>query len=212
MELVLQQCSIVQTETLFRDDFDNNLKNWEVAKDNSEESYLSGGHYWMKNTSEDIWMYYKMKMPLQKKGDFIIDTEIEILSKDEYGHAGLVWGFDKNMNILNRFSISADQERFLVMQFDKNHRKMHHRFHSWDLTKTETNIIRLSIAKLGDYFHFFRQNKLVYTCNAAHFADEGPYFGYYVEPGISIRSSYMEVKKLVTKPMDSGDVISKLLT
>jgi hypothetical protein len=80
------------------------------------------------------------------------------------------------------------------------------------LTKTETNIIRLSIAKLGDYFHFFRQNKLVYTCHAAHFADEGPYFGYYVEPGISIRSSYMEVKKLVTKPMDSGDVISKLLT
>lgn len=212
MEIILQQAEILHSETLFRDDFDNNLKNWETVKNDDEQAFIKDGYYWMENTSNSRWMYYKTKLPLNKKDDFLIDTEIEILSKNEYGHVGLVWGFGKGVEVLNRFTVSADGKRVLVMQFDKNHHREYHRFHSWNLKPSKEGSVRLSIAKIDGYFYFLHNGNLVYSCHISHFADDGPYIGFYVEPGILIRSSYIETKRLITKKEASAAVFEKLLS
>jgi len=212
MELVLQQCDVLHNESLFKDDFDNNLKGWEIVKNDDENAFIKDGYYWMENTSKNRWMYYKTKLPLKRKEDFLIDTEIEILTKDAHGHVGLVWGFDKDREILNRFTVSADGERFLVMHFQRNHHRVFHRYHSWELKGSSTNKIRLSIARIAGYFYFMYNGKTVYTAHASQFADYGPYFGYYVEPGIMIRSRFIEAKRLITQPSEAGDSVGRLLS
>lgn len=211
MELILQQCDVLHSETLFMDDFDNNLKGWELTRNMDEQTFMKDGYYWMENLDTRSWRYYKMKMPIKQKHDFIIDTKIEILSKDEYGHVGLVWGFDKELEALNRFSVSADGERFVVMHFQKDHHQVYHRFHYREHDPVKTTLVRLSIVKISGYFYFLLNGKLVYTCHASHFADQGPYCGFYVEPGILIRSPYIEVKRLITKPLAANGLINELL-
>lgn len=212
MELILQQCDLLNSESLFMDDFDNNLKGWEVTRNMEEQAFMKDSYYWMENTDKSNWKYYKMKMPLKRKDDFIIDTKIEILSKDEYGHVGLVWGFNKDREVLNRFSVSADGERFVVMHFQKDHHQVYHRFHYREPNPVKTDVVRLSIVKISGYFYFLLNSKLVYTCHATHFADYGPYCGFYVEPGILIRSPYIEVKRLITKPSEANCFINQLLS
>jgi len=69
-------------------------------------------------------------MPIKKGDNFIIQTEIELLSHQGYGQFGLVWGFDKPHDVLNRFTVSVDSNRFSVCRFKKNYERKHHRFSS----------------------------------------------------------------------------------
>ena len=211
MELVLQQCDVLHNESLFKDEFANNLKNWEIVKNDDECAFIKDGYYWMENTSKSRWMYYKTKLPLKQKEDYLIDTEIEILSKVAYGHVGLVWGFDKEREILNRFTVSADGERLLIMHFQKNHHRVFHRYHSWELKGSSSKKIRLSIARIDGYFYFMVNGKTVYTAHTSQFADNGNYFGYYLEPGVMMRSKYIEAKRLITQPSEAVDSVGKLL-
>jgi hypothetical protein len=51
---------------------------------------------------------------------------------------------------------------------------------------------------LEDYYYFFlQQNPIpVYVCHKAHLMLEGDRFGFYVEPGIQIRTSEITIQRI----------------
>ena len=116
----------------------------------------------------------------------------------------MVWGFDKNCENLNRFTLSADGQRALIMHFEKDHKNVFHRFQNRKLPKFNINKpVRFTIIKLGEYFHFLINKTNVYIAHESFFAACGNFAGYYIEPGLSIKSNYLEVKRIRAYPMEA---------
>ncbi len=150
----------------------------------------------MENLTESRWNYYKNKMPANIGENWMIETSIELLSRDQYGHFGIVWGFDDDREHLNRFTISADGERGVVMHFQKDHHRVYHRYQKNFSDLSTSYPVNLAVLKLDNYFYFLVERQLMYICEQSHMANEGNGFGYYIEPGLFIRSSYMTVNRL----------------
>lgn len=172
---------------------------WERVQNEDEHTFIEKGHYWMENRSDTRWMYYKYKLPLKRNDDWMLRTEVELMRREGYGHYGLVWGFDEDREHLNRFTVSADGRRCLVMHFQKDHHVVYHRYQK-RLSRPLQGKVELGILKIGSYYYFLLNRELVYVCEASAFAAEGPYAGYYTEPGIFIRSSCFKAERLVVLP------------
>ena len=213
MHIITELFSIDQCQSVLKEDFKNNKRKWEVVNIDSEKSEIKDGFYWMENKKSSRWNYYKIKSTVKKDQNFIIDTYIELISKNEYGHFGVVWGFDKKISYLNKFTVSADGERVLVMTFEKDYRKISHRFQTRDLHKIDfKKPVRFSIVKLGSYFHFLLNGHVVYMAHVSQFVSIGNYFGYYIEPSLSIKSSSIEIKKLKSRQMPALTGLNQLLS
>lgn len=203
MHIITELFHVERCQTKLKSDFSKGKHQWEQVNNASEESKIENGFYWMKNKSPHNWHYFKTKSPVYHFENVVFDTSIELDSKNEHGHFGLVWGFDKNMEVLNRFSLSADGERLLIMQFQKDHEKIFHRFHKRVTPKINMNQpVRFTIIKMGNYFHFLINQKNMYICHESQFNNNDQFVGYYVEPGLHIKSSYFEIKKLTANEMD----------
>lgn len=202
MELSLNAHEILHQESVLREDFNNNLLNWEITSEKNESAFIKDGFYWMENKTEHKWTYYKQPMPLRSKADFIIDTVIELVGSEAYGHAGIVWGFDDERIFLNRFTVSADGERCTIIHFHKDHHFTKHRFQLRKSNGFDRKPVRLSVAKIESNYYFFVNDIQVYTCNTAHLGYYGNNFGYYVEPELFIRSPYIEIHRLIAKPVE----------
>lgn len=203
MHIITELFHVERCQTKFKSDFSTNKQHWEKVNNEFEEAKIDKGFYWMKNKSSQQWHYFKTKSPVYHFDHFVFDTSIELLSKNEQGHFGLVWGFDKNMENLNRFCLSADGERLLIMHFQKNHETVFHRFHKRLSPKINMNQpIRFTIIKMGNYFHFLINKKNRYICHESQFNNNDQFVGYYLEPGLHIKSSYFEIKKLTANEMD----------
>lgn len=200
-------------KSLMREEFKNNHRNWEQVENETEKAFISEGNYFMKNSSSSNWNFYKMKTALKRNQNFILEAYLQLENyEDCYGHFGLVWGFDRNNEHLNRFTLSADGKRALVMHFEKDHRKIYHRFQNRQLSKiNRKEPIRFSIIRMGDYFYFFINKMVAYTAHESMFADNGSYVGYYIEPGLEIKSNYIEVKKISADTMDVTTGMQQLM-
>jgi hypothetical protein len=203
---------IDKSYSLLRENFTGNKRKWENIDNKNETAFIDNGGYFMENKSISNWHYYKVKTPMKSKDEFIIETEIELLSKEQFGHFGLMWGFDKEDHVINKFTISADGERALMMQFEKDHKKIYYRIQCKDFKKTNTNApVNFSIIKLGGYYYFCINNELVNIVNEIHFVCSGSYVGFYVEPGIAIKSNWLEIKKLTARKIKSISGLELLL-
>jgi len=198
----LPVASILHEEVLLEDDFNSELEGWEIISDEDEKSFIKDSHYWMENKTESRWMFYHKKLPvdLHSNNNFIIKAEIELISHKGYGQYGLVWGFGKPHQVLNRFSVSVESNRFSISKFDKDHFHIEHRFSGkyekeFDSRKKQF----FSILCIQDYYYFFLHHyqKPVYICHKSQLKMEGNRFGFYVEPGILMRTDKITVKKLI---------------
>lgn len=206
MRFVPQQIEIVESAINWIDSFKTAPVEWEVTSNQQEESFFSDGYYWMKNKSETNWMFYENQFPFDKHSDYILDVIIELQNKDEYGHFGLIWGFDKEREVLNRFSLSADKQRCTIMKFQKDYCRTYHRYQSNLTDLTDHQLFQLTIVKLQDYFYFLLNGKTIYISHASHFINLGNHYGFYVEPGIFIKCHLARLSKLTSKPIPlSGD-------
>ena len=194
---------ILHRETIFEDDFVNNIAGWEQISDEDEQSFILNSHYHMENKSQTRWMFYHKAMGRKLPENFIINTEIELLEHNVYGQYGLVWGFTKPHHILNRFVVSAETNRFTVSRFEKNHHHTFHRFSShYEKEYMSKSKQFLSVMLLNDYYYFFlhRHQQPVYICHKSHMNTEGNRFGFYVEPGLLVRADKIKVQRLVISP------------
>lgn len=207
MIYTLPIADVLLKETLLADDFNSNYEGWEIIAGEDEKSFIKDGFYWMENKSDSRWMFYHKKLPIKKGENFIIHAEIELLSHQGYGQFGLVWGFDKPHEVLNRFTVSVETNRFSVLKFDKDHYRTYHRFSSKYAKSVDPSTKQyFSIMRLEDYYYFFlgSHERPVYTCHKTHLSMEGLRFGFYVEPGILIRCDKITVKRLITNPAFDG--------
>ena len=128
-------------------------------------------------------------------------------------HFGLVWGFDKNFEYLNRFTLSADGKRAIIMNFEKNHNHIIHRFHKRKLPKINMNEpVQFSIIKLNGNFYFLINKYIVYIAHESLFVNSGNYAGYYIEPRLSIKSNFFEVKKIKSKALEVTTGLQQLIS
>ncbi len=203
---------ISRQQSLLKEDFKNNKRKWEIVDIDTEYSAIKEAYYYMENKSSSQWNYYKNKSTIKPEDFYTLDTEIELLSAGKYGHFGLVWGFDKEREVINRFSLSADGTRAVIMQFEKDHRRIYHRFQTRNIPKINfKNPVRLTIIKLGEYLYFLINKINVYMAHESQFINDGPYFGYYIEPELSIRSKYIEITKIKASPIEVDTGFNQLI-
>jgi len=126
MIFTLPIADILHSDILLKDDFSSNREGWEITEDEEEKSFLKDSYYWMENKSESRWMFYHKKLPTKRNENFIIITQIDLLDHQGFGQYGLVWGFDKEHQILNRLTVSVEANRFSVCRFEKNHNRIFH--------------------------------------------------------------------------------------
>lgn len=190
-------------QSVLREEFKDNKRKWEETENDSERAEIKDGYYWFKNKTLSRWNYYKTKTKLKEKQDFVVEINLELVEKaDAFGHFGLIWGFDNARDYLNRFTISANGQRSLIMHFEKDHKKTIHRFHMRNEQKINMNKpVRLSLVRIGSYFHFFINKKKIYCAHQSLFCNAGPYIGFYIEPGLFVKSNFMEVKRMTTKQL-----------
>ncbi len=204
MVQILPLENILHEEVVLENDFNSQYEGWEVVKDEDEQAFLKDSYYWMENTSTNRWMFYHKKLPVTMNESFIINANIEILNnKQGYGQFGLVWGFDKGHEQLNKFVVSSNTNRFTIADFQKDHEYTRHRFSG----KFEKDMFSkkeqfFSIVKLEDYYYFFlnQYSKPVYVTHISQLGQEGNRFGFYVEPGLMIRCNKIKVKRLIVDP------------
>ena len=191
---------ILHSEILLQDDFTTNIRGWEITEDEEEKSFIKDSHYWMENKSESRWMFYHKKLPIKKEDNFIIMAQIDLLNHQGYGQYGLVWGFDKEHKILNRFSVSVESTRLSICRFEKNHRSIFHRFsNQYEKVNKSNNKQFFSIMRIEDYYYFFlhKDKRPMYICHTSQLCMDGLRFGFYLEPGIMIRCDKITVKRLI---------------
>jgi len=194
-----QTFNLLEEKVVYDSLFVPEQSSWEIVDNESEKTYIENNHYYIENLTQSRWNYYKHKMPDHTGDNWVITSNIEILSKDQFSQFGLVWGFNEKKEYLNRFAISADGNRAVVMCFQKDHNRVFHRFQKTFTKHKNENTFELTICKLNNYFYFLLNRELIYICEKSHFAERGPYFGYYIEPGLKIRSSSISVNKLVVE-------------
>ena len=212
MHIITQVYRVDKSYSLIRENFTGNKRKWEIIDNKNETAFIENESYYMENKSVSNWHYYKIKTPLKSKDDFIIETEIELLSKEQFGHFGLIWGFDKDDQIMNKYTISADGERALMMQFEKNHKKNYYRIQCRNFKNISmTTPMKFSIIKLGVFFYFCINNELLNIVNEIHFPSRGSYVGFYLEPGIVIKSNWIEIKKVTARKIKSISGLDVLL-
>ena len=212
MQVVTQLYQIDGCQSVLREEFVNNKNKWELTDTQTETSIIKDGYYWLNNKSSSRWNYYKLNAPIKLDQDFMLDASIELLGKNQFGHFGLVWGFDKEISVLNRFTLSADGKRAVIMQFDRNHQPVYHRFQTRTFPKVEPNKpIRFTVIKLGEYFHFLLNTHNIYMVHQSQLIQAGHYVGYYIEPNISIRSKYIEIKKIKSNELTAATGLTQLL-
>lgn len=214
MHIITELYQINSCQSVLQENFSSNKRKWEITDIPSEKSEIKDGYYFMHNKSETRWNYYKTKTSLKQDQDFVLEALIEIENKeDSWGHFGLVWGFDEDHQFLNRFTLSADGKRALIMHYEKDHKRVFHRFQNRKFSAFNIKKpFRLSIIKMGAYFHFLINEVTVYMSHESAFASEGNYIGYYIEPGLSIKSNYIEVKKIKARPMHVTSGFNQLMT
>jgi hypothetical protein len=212
MHIITELFHVERCQTKLKSDFSTNKQHWEKVDNEFEEAKIDKGYYWMKNKSSQQWHYFKTKSPVYHFDNFVFDTSIELLSKNEQGHFGLVWGFDEDRKFLNRFTLSADGKRALFMHFEKDHHKIFHRFQNRKLPKFDLNKpIHFSIIKLGEYFHFLINAQKVYVAHESVFCANGFFVGYYIEPQLAIKSNFFGVKKIKAKALEVENGLELLL-
>jgi hypothetical protein len=207
---ILPLADVIHQDVFFDDGFYSNEHNWEIINSPTENAFIKDGFYWMENRSKKNWMFYHKKLPVKKLESFIISAEIEIVHNHlGYGQFGLVWGFNREHNIVNKFTIASNHNQFTVSRFQKDHLFVTHRF-SGSFIKHDAYVYKqfFSIIKLADYYYFYLNlyDRPVYITHVSQMGMEGERFGFYVEPGIMIRSDRITVKRLVLNQEFSGQL------
>jgi len=196
---------------LLEEDFENNRHSWEETDSATAMSRVSDGCYEMINHTEDEWHFYAMRTGLCIGHDFLLEATVLVDPSSKTGHAGLIWGVSDYFERFNRFALSASGERVVIMQADRNNRRVFHRFRSEEQPNVPMRSpITFSILRAGTHHHFFINGHHVCTAHNQHFIYEGNQVGFYLEPRMHIRSTAIRMQALSgIQPLRIEDMLKK---
>jgi hypothetical protein len=92
---------------LFNEDFDDNLREWPVRQDKDYARYIANGKIVIECRKKNYSWFWRRISSLEKKKNIIIETE---LTTTEFtaGFAGVMWGGDDDHKEMLCFMISPD--------------------------------------------------------------------------------------------------------
>lgn len=181
--------------SVLKEDFRSKKRKWETI--DSESGVINDGFYHMQNDASDKHACYKTNAPLKSKEDFLMDASVELVNHNKSGYFGLVWGVDKVFNYSNKFTISFDGENAIITSCEKNSKSNYYQFEGKILPKIKPDEpVRFSVIKLGAFYYYLINNKIINIVNETQLVFGGPCIGFYVDPGLSVKSKYLEIKKI----------------
>jgi len=194
-----QAYQLEMQQVLLSNHFHRDASGWKIVDNKNEKTFVRDNHYWLENISEQTRLTYEKLMPVDVADDWFLEAEIELMSDKAEGHYGLVWGFNEEKEMLNSFTVSADGKSALVMHHENNSGCVLHHFQkNWDIENNK-HPVHLAILKMCDYYYFLINQNMFYVCEASHFAANGSYAGYCVDPGLLIRSRSFSLTKMIVK-------------
>lgn len=180
----------------FQDNFTDNQMKWEETESPEEYAKIQAGAYHLVNRSESQWHYYEKNCILLRGQRWKIEASFKCNSSNTSNQFGLLWGFDKHHDVLNRFSLAADGKAISIVCFERNHHRIYHRFYSNDVKISTKTFFKMAVIRNNDYFYFKINDQTLYVCHAVHFLNFGNRFGFYVEPDLSIQCNQVICTKL----------------
>jgi len=196
-------------QVLLSESFHDHRSDWKVIVNEHKRTFIRDNHYWMENLSEENWLISEKQMPVNMDDDWFLEAEIETVSAAASGNYGLMWGCNENSETMNCFTVSSNGKYASVMHIDKGSQRVLHYFEKTIDLENAAQPIRLSILKMGDYYYFLINQNLFYICEVSHFANSSSYAGYYVEPGLFIRSRSFTISKMLVKK-EKGNLVEHL--
>lgn len=187
-----------RTKILFEDSFIDNRHHWQLENRETEFAQFQEGNFVMENLSRSQWQFHRILLQDDLPKHFQIDATIELDKSSSIGHFGLVWGFGEMFSRLNRFTISANFKRAVLMHFERNHHPVIHRFQSREIPLIKHDEkIRFRTIQTHGYCFFYLQEQFIYVVHADHLADADKSIGFYLEPHLKIRANSLSVKELI---------------
>ena len=191
-------------QTLLFEKFQNNQNEWEIVDAIDETAYIDEEGYHVSNKNENRWHHFSIHPLISTSKDRIVQCIIELEECNAYGQFGLMWGFDKSLKRVNRFSIPVNGKGSSIVQFEKNHKNIFYGFYEPYVSIDPNQPILFEISRV-DRYYFFRVNKqLVYISHIAHFTDMGRGIGFYLEPGIKICVKKLRISNLTKNTISSS--------
>lgn len=180
---------------IIKDDFLDNRNGWQLVDSDKETAMITPNGYKLVNKDIERWHHFSLYPELVSLKNLHIKCQLEIDADSGLGQIGLIWGFDKNLNRLNRFCMSTAGKGCSVMHFERNHRPVFHRFYDPFMDIDLSKPIVMEIREANDYWFFRINKKLVYIGHQTHFAAKGGGVGFYLDPGVVARIKGLRVSK-----------------
>jgi len=212
MHLITQLYRVNRVTALTTGDFKTDRRRWPLHTGVALSCGVSDEGYQIENHSETAWQVHRVRAPLPREGDFSIEAELSCLSKEAYGHFGLVWGLDPTRESGNRFTLSADGERIVMLRFNKKHRKTTYRTQlrpRQGLKPGER--VHLALVRMQGYCHFLLQGELINVVREDPFRATGTEWGFFLEPGLTIVCHALRVNRLNTTSLPVLTGLNQLL-
>jgi hypothetical protein len=182
-------------DIILTDSFTDNQNGWEITDTVKEVAALTDQGYHLVNKDVDRWHHFSIFPKFVTLKNLFIQCRIEVNKGIGPGQFGIIWGFDKKLQRLNRFCLSSEGRGCTVMHFERNHRPVFHRFYDPFMKIDASQPILLEILERDGYWYFRINKKLVYITHQTHMADLGNGIGFYVDPGVSINVKKLKMSK-----------------
>lgn len=187
-------------------------KKWSFKNCNAETILFKDDALHIKNNTTIENTYLQINTGLNFKDDFLIDSIFEIENKNTPGFFGIIWGIDKKVEPSNRFSLSTNKKEdfFITCHSGEKAERNKTRQHNIRQPKKKMEN-RLTIIKLGDFYYFMINKKIVNIMICSNFTIDSPLAGVYVAPGINLKVKLFVVKKIIATDTDAIAGLNLLL-
>lgn len=192
---------------IMEESFADNRNHWEITDSEDEYACIADGQYKLGNRSEQIWTFYGRPAQTNRHEEYIIDAEITFLSANKYSNYGIVWGYEREPETLNRFTLNAFSGRATITSFFRHGSETIKRFskrcQNANAGKESTN--RFIIMKLQNRLFFFINDLVnpVFESDINFFTWSGSYAGFYLEPGMVVSGKRFSVKKIISEQVEN---------
>jgi hypothetical protein len=177
-------------QTIFYEDFNANIKNWDVGKDQTESSSIASGTYYLKNFSTTNWHWFTQK---------INSIKISVAAKSSYGSVKLYPTGNKPSNagiVIGSATGEASTTAFLLFEFDINKKTFslsHIEQGAWKTLIPESTSQKIIAESINNFSYYVEKNGIVlfannYEIGRHEFTQENTFirlgntYGFYLSP------------------------------
>ena len=105
--LFFSSLAFAQTKKVYREDFNNNNRNWPIKTWKNQSTHVKDGFYQMKNIDKKSFNVAERELIVNPKYDFSIETKAMQVDGTFNNGFGIVWGYYRQEDY-NQFLISGD--------------------------------------------------------------------------------------------------------